>query len=92
MSRLTRTPQEYFGQAIGRKLRKVVASVHIWGDDGLNDAPLCLWFFFEALPALRLAGAPDGWSIQADEVCPEPIDLGESGEIILRGARSSAGH
>jgi hypothetical protein len=40
--------------------------------------------FFDTLPVLRLASAADGWSIQADDTPPEPIDLQESGEIILR--------
>ena len=84
MIRTERTLQEKFGEAIGHKLRKVVASVHVFGAEALSDAPLCLWFFFEALPVVRLSGAPDGWSIQADDTLPEPIDMEESGEIILR--------
>lgn len=84
MSRATHTLQESFGSAIGRKLRKVVASVHVVGAEAPDNAPLCLWFFFDPLPVVRLSGAPDGWSIQTDDTLPEPFDLEESGEIILR--------
>src|SRR6266446_2048339 len=76
--------QEKLGKAIGHKLRKIVASVHLFGLEGLSDTPLCLWFFFETLPVFRLTGAPDGWSLQVDDILPEPVDLGESGEIVLR--------
>ena len=76
--------QEKLGKAIGHTLRKIGASVHLFGLEGLSDAPLCLWFFFEALPVFRLTGAPDGWSLQVDDILPEPVDLGESGEIVLR--------
>ena len=27
--------------------------------------------FFEALPVFRLTGAPDGWSLQVDDILPE---------------------
>jgi len=72
------------GQAIGHPLRKLVAAVHVFDTAVLCDVPLCLWLFFDTLPGLRLSGAADGWSIQADDTPPEPIDLEESGEIILR--------
>ena len=76
--------QEKLGKAIGHKLRKIIASVHLFGSAGLSDAPLCLWLFFETLPVFRVTGAPDGWSLQVDDSLPEPVDLGESGEIVLR--------
>jgi hypothetical protein len=76
--------QARFGNAIGHTLRKIVASVHVFDAAALCDVPLCLWLFFDTLPGLRLCGAADGWSIQADDTPPEPIDLQESGEIILR--------
>jgi hypothetical protein len=76
--------QARFGKAIGHTLRKIVASVHIFDTAVLCDVPLCLWLFFDTLPGLRLSGAADGWGIQADDTPPEPIDLEESGEIILR--------
>jgi hypothetical protein len=75
--------QEKLGQAIGHKLRKIAASVHLFGLDGRNDAPLDLWFFFDTLPVFCLTGASDGWSIQIDDILPEPVDMGESGEIVL---------
>ena len=78
------TLQARFGQAIGHALRKIVAAVHVFDTAALCDVPLCLWLFFDTLPGLRLSGAADGWSIQADDAPPEPIDLEESGEIILR--------
>ena len=76
--------QARFGKAIGHTLRKIVASVHVFDTAALCDTPLCLWLFFDTLPGLRLSGAADGWSIQADDTPPEPLDLEESGEIILR--------
>jgi len=76
--------QARFGKAIGHTLRKIIASVHVFDTTALCDVPLCLWLFFDTLPALRLSSAADGWSIQADDAPPEPIDLQESGEIILR--------
>jgi hypothetical protein len=76
--------QARFGKAIGHTLRKIVASVHVFDTAALCDAPLYLWLFFDTLPGLRLSGAADGWSIQADDTPPEPLDLEESGEIILR--------
>ena len=77
--------QARFGKAIGYTLRKIVASVHVFDTAALCcDVPLCLWLCFDRLPGVRLSGAADGWSIQADDTPPEPIDLEESGEIILR--------
>lgn len=78
------TLQAKFGQAIGHTLRKIVAAIHVFDVAALCDTPLCLWLFFDTLPGLRLSGAADGWSIQADDTPPEPIDIEESGEIILR--------
>jgi hypothetical protein len=72
------------GTAIGHTLRKIVASTHVFNTEALCDVPLCLWLFFDTLPGLRLSGAADGWSIHADNTPPESMDLGESGEIILR--------
>jgi hypothetical protein len=76
--------QARFGKAIGHTLRKIIASVHVFDTAALCDVPLCLWLFFDTLPALCLSSAADGWSIQADDTPPEPLDLQESGEIILR--------
>ena len=84
MTRAESTLQARFGKAIGHTLCKVIASMHMFDAKALSDIPLCLWLFFETLPGLRLSGVADGWSIQADDTPPEPIDLGESGEIILR--------
>jgi hypothetical protein len=74
--------QAELGQAIGHKLRKIVASMHLFGLEGRSDAPLDLWFFFETLPVFHLTGASDGWSLQIDDILPEPVDMGESGEIV----------
>ena len=76
--------QARLGKAIGHTLHKIVAAVHVFDPAAPCDAPLCLWLFFDTLPGVRLSGAADGWSIQADDTPPEPIDLEESGEIILR--------
>ena len=84
MKHATDPLQARFGKAIGHTLRKIVASVHVCDTAALCDVPLCLWLFFDTLPGVRLSGAADGWSIQADDAPPEPIDLEESGEIILR--------
>ena len=78
------TLQARVGKALGHTLRKIVASVHVFNAAALCDVPVCLWLFFDTLPGLRLSGAADGWSIQADDTPPEPIDLEESVEIILR--------
>ena len=84
MKRAKNPLQARFGKAIGHTLRKLVASVHVFDAAAPCDVPLCLWLFFDTLPGVRLSGAADGWSIQADDTPPEPIDLEESGEIILR--------
>ena len=84
MIQTTQAFHESIGKIIGLKLQKVVASVHIFGEETLSDVPLCVWLFFDNLPVVRLSGAPDGWGLQADETYPEPTDLEESGEIILR--------
>ena len=76
--------QARFGKAIGHTLCKIVASVHVFNTAALCDVPLCLWLFFDTLPGLRLSSAADGWSIQADDTPPKPIDMEESGDIILR--------
>ena len=81
---MTNTIQQLFTRAVGHSLRKVVASVHIFGEERLSDAPLCLWLFFESLPGVRLFGASDGWHMEADDTPPEPVDMGDSGEIVLR--------
>jgi hypothetical protein len=84
MKRTENPLQARFGKVIGHTLRKIVASVHVFDTTTLCDVPLCLWLFFDTLPALRLSGTADGWGIQADNTPPEPIDLQESGEIFLR--------
>jgi hypothetical protein len=78
------TLQVRVGKALGHTLHKIVASVHVFNVEALCDVPLSLWLFFDTLPGLRLSGAADGWRIRADDTPPEPIDLEESGEIILR--------
>src|SRR5207244_11165754 len=78
------TLQARVGKALGHTLHKIVASVHVFDTAVLCDIPVCLWLFFDTLPGLRLSSAADGWSIQADDTPPEPMDLEESGEIILR--------
>jgi len=85
------TLQARVGKALGHTLRKIVASIHVFGSEAPCDIPVCLWLFFDTPPGLRLSSAADGWSIQADDTPPEPMDLEESGEIILRDvSRKSA--
>lgn len=68
--------------AIGRPLRKVIASVHLF-EEKLDDEPIHLWLSFDDLALFSLFGASDGWHLGVDRTLPEPTDLGESGEIIL---------
>lgn len=70
------------GEAIGRRLRKVVASTHLF-EGKLDDAPINLWLFFEGLAPLRVFGVADGWRLSADRSPPEPFDMDESGEVVL---------
>jgi len=83
MTTTTHMLQEKLGKALGHTLRKIVGSMHRLGTEGRSDAPLCLWLFFETLPVFRLTGTSEGWGMQIDNTLPEPVDLGESGEIIL---------
>jgi hypothetical protein len=83
MTTTTHTLQDKLSKALGQKLRKVVASMHRLGAEGCSEAPLGLWLFFDTLPVFRLTGTPEGWGLQIDDTLPEPVDLGESGEIIL---------
>jgi hypothetical protein len=69
-------------EAIGRPLRKVIASVHFFGGR-LDDEPIHLWLSFEDLALFRLFGASDGWHLEVDRTLPEPTDMEESGEIVL---------
>jgi hypothetical protein len=68
--------------AIGRPLRKVIASAHLF-ERKLDGEPIHLWLSFEDLALFRLFGASDGWHLGVDRILPEPTDMGESGEIIL---------
>ena len=43
--------QARFGKAIGHPLHKIVASVHVCNTKAWCDVPLCLWLFFDTLPA-----------------------------------------
>jgi len=81
---MTNTIPWIFAKAVGHPLRKVVASVQVFEEAILREAPLCLWLFFEGLPGLRLVGSSDGWHVETDETPPEPVDMGESGEIVVR--------
>ena len=78
------TIEQLFAKAIGHPLQKVIASVHLIDRETLSDVPLCLWLFFERVPGLRLRGSADGWHLEADEALPDPVDMGESGGIVLR--------
>lgn len=69
-------------EAISRRLRKVIASVHLF-EERLDDAPVHLWLSFEDLALIRLSGASNGWHLEIDKILPEPTDMEESGEIIL---------
>ncbi len=69
-------------EAIGRPLRKVIASVHLF-EGKLDDEPLAIWLSFEGLGWIHLAGASDGWRLAVDGTLPEPADMEESGEIVV---------
>lgn len=79
---MTSEMRRALAEVIGRPLRKVIASVHFF-EGRLDDGPLCLWLSFEDLTSFRLFGASDGWHLGIDRALPEPIDMEESGEIIL---------
>lgn len=63
-------------------LRKVIASFHSQGGKVAGE-PVHLWLSFEGLDLLRLSGASDGWHLNVDGTPPQPVDMGESGEIVL---------
>ena len=63
-------------------MRKVIASIHFF-EGRCDDEPVELWLSFESLALFRLSGASDGWRLEVDETTPEPVDMEESGEIIL---------
>lgn len=78
------------GEAIGHRLRKVVASVHLF-EGRLDRDPINLWLFFEDLAPLRVFGAADGWRLSVDRKSPEPFDMEESGEVVLSDASANTG-
>lgn len=79
---MTDETRRTLAEAIGRPLRKVIASVHLF-ERKLEDEPVHLWLSFEDFAVFRLFGVSDGWHVGADGTLPEPTDMGESGDIIL---------
>lgn len=84
MSNMNCSIKQEFARAIGHTLQKVVASIYFFEEKMFNDSLMCLWLYFENLSVLHVFGSPDGWHIQVDNMLPEPIDMGESGEIVIR--------
>lgn len=70
------------GEAIGRRLKKVAASMHLF-EGKMDEAPIDVWLFFEGLSPVRFFGAADGWRLSADRNPPEPMDMGEAGEVVV---------
>lgn len=79
---MTERARAILTEAIGRPLRKVIASVHFF-EGRLNSEPVHVWLSFEGLTIFRLSGATDGWGVEIDEAIPEPVDMEESGEFLL---------
>lgn len=81
--------QRILSEAIGRPLRMVIASIHVFEGERQDEEPLQLWLSFEGAAPIRLSGASDGGRILADRTPPEPADMQESGEVILIDASRS---
>lgn len=79
---MTDEVQRTLSGAIGRRLRRVIASVHFFGERFDNE-PICLWLSFENLTLFRLFGASDGWHLGVDKAPPEPSDMEESGQVLV---------
>jgi hypothetical protein len=73
---------ETFAGVIGHPLRKIVASVHVF-EGSIDSEFLAVWFIFEDVPAIRLLGASDGEALIADNEPFEPVDMAESGEVVI---------
>lgn len=79
---MTDETRRTLAEAIGQPLRKVIASVHLFQRE-LDNEPMHLWLSFGDLALFRFFGASDGWRLGVDRTLPEPVDMGESGDIIL---------
>lgn len=69
--------------ALGRPLKRVAASVYAL-EGKIYDGASELWLYFDGLPPLRLRGDPDGWRLLLDGMPPEPLDVAEMGELVVR--------
>jgi len=70
-------------RAVGQRLQKVFGSIQVFEEKIEREPPISLWFSFDGLLLFRLYAASDGWQLGVDESRPEPIDMGESGEIMI---------
>ena len=77
-SRLTALLQD----AVGHSLSGCVAALHLF-EESIDRSPVYLWLEFENLQAIRFSGSSDGNEVLADTQPPEPVDMEESGEIII---------
>jgi hypothetical protein len=75
--------QETIQKAIGRKLFNVFGSYYFKSHE-FDETPLSIWLYFESISPIRFLGDSNGWNISLDEKEPEPIDMGEAGEICIR--------
>lgn len=70
--------------AVGRRLLRVFGPVHVFGERLYGATPGAFWFEFEDYPAFGIKGCGHGEGLELDSVKPVPMDMGESGEIIVR--------
>ncbi len=75
--------QRKYARMIGRPLRQVAASMHMY-ERQIEESPLSLWLYFDGLDPFRFFGTPDGWRIGIDQTQAAPVDMGESGEVVIR--------
>lgn len=77
---------ELFRRALDHRLRKILGSDYV--SKGQTEkraiAPINLWLAFEGMSLIRILGSADGATLLADQVMPEPSDMDEAGEIVIR--------
>jgi len=80
---MTKAIRAILKKLIGQELKKVFASVHVF-EKMMGGSSGSVWLFFDDMRPIRLSCASDGWHLQVDEVLPEPVDMGEAGEMVIR--------
>lgn len=69
---------------LGFELEQVWGAVHFFDGQLSEGPPLFVWLKFREAPALQLSGSPDGATLVVGDKAPEPVDMGEAGEILIR--------